>query len=542
MQDVEESGARPWGYQALLERYKIQIPRPYHRSWVLGSRRVLSKQLDGEDELFPASYGKDDSDLGQLIFALKYDGIELLALRKIFAHIDREELVQGIMAKRTSGFLRRLWFFFEFFEDFGTLDVENCPTCPSVDLADPKRYLVRNGSYFPRQRIRFNLLGNKDWCPMVRRSAALEKLDAAELRSKAQRAVAKIPRDTIKRAVRYLHTKETRASYEIESDAPQPRAQRFVEALINQSQRNASWKQWWTAEQFVEVQKELLDERYASETLRDFDVRVSEQLSLTGKQERVHWVGAPRAYVQELLRGLSEAWKAHHMEPRKPRQKPQQDEAMQPRDSCGDPNVDLAMAVCLSFGFVYVHPFGDGNGRVHRLLLSYVFAQTQLTPPDIVVPISALVLNDRFNYDRILESYSRPAMACMRYEISPQSGEISVSPSCADLFRYIDLSDHVEQIAIWFEQAIHEELVREVEELVRIDEALGRMQEIVDMPDQKLHRFLQICHHNGSLPGSTSYRIPKKKRQRLFAELSDAEVASLEEAVSQVFSRGEEEA
>lgn len=87
--------------------------------------------MDGVDAVFPTSYGKDESDIGHLVFALKYDGVELLALRKIFAHVDRQTLIDGILAKRTSGYLSRLWFFFEFFEDFGTLDIEDCPTCPS---------------------------------------------------------------------------------------------------------------------------------------------------------------------------------------------------------------------------------------------------------------------------------------------------------------------------------------------------------------------------------------------------------------------------
>lgn len=535
-------GARPWGYQALLERYDIRIPRIYHRSWVEGSRRVLRERVDGEDEIFPASYGKDESDLGHLVFALKYDGVELLALRRIFAHVDPQELIDGIKAKRTSAFLRRLWFFFEFFEEFGTLDIEDCPTCPSADLLDPERYFVRRGDYVARQRIRYNLLGNKDWCPMVRRSQTLVSLDAAMLRDNAQRAFAKIPRDMIKRAVRYLHTKETRASYEIESDIAQPKAQRFVETLINQTQRDATWKPWWTVDQFVEVQRELLDERYASDDLRDFDVRVSEQLSLATRQERIHWVGAPHSVVPELMRGLSEAWKAHHCEPRPSKRKAGQDDARSLRASCGEPNIDFVMAVCLSFGFVYIHPFGDGNGRVHRLLLSYAFSQTQLTPPGVVVPISAVVLNDRFNYDRILESHSQPAMGCMDYELSLQSGELSVAPGCAELFRYVDFTAHVEQLAIWFDKAVHDELVREVEDLARIDQALDQMQAIVDMPNQKLVRFLQICHHNGRLAGSEGFKIPKGKRKRLFAELSDAEVAGLEEVVSQVFSSADEDA
>ena len=32
-------------------------------------------------------------------------------------------------------------------------------------------------------------------------------------------------------------------------------------------------------------------------------------------------------------------------------------------------------AAILAFGFVYVHPFADGNGRIHRYLIHHVLAQ-----------------------------------------------------------------------------------------------------------------------------------------------------------------------
>lgn len=520
--------ARPWGYLALLERYAIGVPESYHRSWIQGSRRVLEQRPNGEDEFFPPSYAKDDSDLGLLVFALKYDGLELLALRRIFAHIDRQELVQGILAKRSSAYLRRLWYLFEFFEEFGRLDIDDCPACPAVDLVDPQRYFVRKGLYASRQRVRVNLLGNKDWCPVVRKSSKLASFDAATLRYKASQAIEQIPPATAQRALRYLHTKETRASYEIESAAVQPRTQRFVETLIRQADPSDERMPCWNLNRFVEVQRALLDERYAEDGVRSCDVRISEQLNLVGALERVHWVGAPHAWVTVLMDGLIQAWAMHHAGAQTcVSDLPRSGEAL---------DLDFVMAVCLSFGTVYIHPFGDGNGRIHRLLLSYVFAQTRLTPPGIVVPVSAMILGDRLNYDRILESHSRPAMEHMDYSIDPKNGEITVAPECAQLFRYIDFTPHVEQIADWFNKAIDEELVREVQTLEQIDRALQRMRSIVDMPDRKLQQFLQICHHNGQQPDSIGFRISKGKRKRLFAELTDGEVKELEEAIAEVFS------
>jgi Fic family protein len=39
------------------------------------------------------------------------------------------------------------------------------------------------------------------------------------------------------------------------------------------------------------------------------------------------------------------------------------------------------MAAATAFGFVYVHPFQDGNGRIHRCLVHHVLAERKFTPP-----------------------------------------------------------------------------------------------------------------------------------------------------------------
>jgi Fic family protein len=51
----------------------------------------------------------------------------------------------------------------------------------------------------------------------------------------------------------------------------------------------------------------------------------------------------------------------------------------------------LAAAV-LAFGFVYIHPFEDGNGRLHRYLMHHVLAERGFNPPGLVFPVSAVIL------------------------------------------------------------------------------------------------------------------------------------------------------
>lgn len=47
----------------------------------------------------------------------------------------------------------------------------------------------------------------------------------------------------------------------------------------------------------------------------------------------------------------------------------------------------VLQAAAIAFGFVYVHPLADGNGRLHRCLIHHVLAERTYTPPGMVFPV-----------------------------------------------------------------------------------------------------------------------------------------------------------
>jgi Fic family protein len=51
-------------------------------------------------------------------------------------------------------------------------------------------------------------------------------------------------------------------------------------------------------------------------------------------------------------------------------------------------------ATAIAFGFVYMHPFEDGNGRIHRFLIHNILARRGFTPPGVIFPVSAAMLQD----------------------------------------------------------------------------------------------------------------------------------------------------
>ena len=44
----------------------------------------------------------------------------------------------------------------------------------------------------------------------------------------------------------------------------------------------------------------------------------------------------------------------------------------------------VVAAAILAFGFVYAHPFEDGNGRVHRYLIHHILSKRGFNPPELM--------------------------------------------------------------------------------------------------------------------------------------------------------------
>ena len=79
-------------------------------------------------------------------------------------------------------------------------------------------------------------------------------------------------------------------------------------------------------------------------------------------------------------------------------------------------------AATIAFGFVFIHPFMDGNGRIHRYLIHEVLANAGFTPRGIVLPVSAVILANLDKYTAVLESFSRPLR--QRTDYSPDTPEM----------------------------------------------------------------------------------------------------------------------
>jgi hypothetical protein len=187
----------------------------------------------------------------------------------------------------------------------------------------------------------------------------------------------------------------------------------------------------------------------------------------------------------------------------------------------------VVRATATAFGFVYIHPFQDGNGRMHRCLIHHVLAERKFTPPGMVFPVSSVMLDRIDDYRTTLQSHSGPLMPFIEWRATPERN-VEVLNDTADLYRYFDCTAAAEFLYACVRRTVEQDLPREIEYLRRHDDALRRIMDAIEMPDRLAENLvLFIRQNNGKLSG--------KRREGEFNKLRDDEVVLVEGIVRDAF-------
>ena len=181
----------------------------------------------------------------------------------------------------------------------------------------------------------------------------------------------------------------------------------------------------------------------------------------------------------------------------------------------------LAAATAVAFGFVFIHPFEDGNGRIHRWLVHHMLARSGFNPPGIIFPVSAMFLEHIEQYKQVLEHYSRPRLLLTEWETTP-SLNVRVVNETRDLFRFFDATRQAEFLADSVVETIRQTLPREIEYLRRYDQAKQRIEAFLDMPDATFDLMMGFLRQNNG-------HFSNRARTKEFAKLTDEEVVSIED-------------
>jgi len=498
--DQNPAKCRLAGYAALIERYNLEVIPNWHMSLVTrrGVRRIESR-AGLIEETYPSRYWPGDKLGDQLEFALKYDGTNLAILATLFQKMDVREFIAYLRTKPTGKYARRLWFLFELLTA-RTLPLEDLKRGNYIDLLEPSEYYtVIPVRQVRRQRVNDNLLGDGGFCPTVRRTEVLRDFEAADLPKRCRRLLSGYTPELLKRALGYLYTKETKSSFEIERiKAGSTRTERFVGLL-----RLAEREDFCGKARLVDLQNRIVEARF-----RESDYRVSQSYvgeTVAWQNEIIHFACPRVEDLVELMEGLTAAHR---------------------RMEAGRVPAVIHAAV-IAYGFVFIHPFEDGNGRIHRFLVHNILARQGFTPDGVMFPVSATMLKNQMDYDLSLEAFSRRLMPLVEYSLD-EEGCLTVHNDTARWYRYIDMTSQAEALFRFINRTIDEELAGQLAFLANYDLTKKAIREIVDLPDRRIDLFIRFCLQNNG-------RLSARKRSSHFEFLSDEEISGMEQAVQSAY-------
>ena len=491
------------GYSALIERYQLACPAPRRLTAIAAAgHKTTSVRDDVEWLLLPRSSGirVPTEPMDHLGVALKHEGVDLRVLHCLFGQ-DVERDVAAFVSKNRSGvYARRAWFFYEWLTG-RRLDIEEPHAVQYVPLLDPTRYIGRKPDRSARHKIENNLPGTPGFCPLIRRTERLSAERIAGLGAEARTTVSAADPAVLRRAVNYMLLNESRGSFEIEGETvPRNRIERWGRLIAEAQDVDLS------IPALEKLHRSLFDrtQMFSPYGLRTVGGFVGSHDPRNQVPLPDH-VSARSDDLPFLLDALLEAYALL-------------------KASSYDP---VLTATVLGFGFVFIHPFADGNGRLHRFLIQKALADMDFNPPGVILPVSATILADLTGYRNALEDYSAPTLPGIEWAATPD-GNVRVTNDTRYLYSYFDATRQAEYLADCIERTVRFSLPAEFRFLHNFDQAKTRMAAVADLPDRLSSLFINFCVQNGG-------RLSGRRRQDYFAGIPDEVVSDLEAAVADSF-------
>ena len=489
--------AEPAGYAWLIDRHGLDLPLPPRLAAI--ARRHHPRSTP-EWLLLPPPYRPRPTLAGHLAFAFRREGIDLAVLDTLFAVLPAEEVAAAARAQPTGAFSRRLWFLREWLTG-ERLDLPDAGAVRYVPAVDTRlQFALASGERSRRHKVLDNLPGTPAFCPMVRRTPALDAARALQLDARARDTAGRVHPDLMARAASFLLLNDTKSSFAIEGERPSNvRAARWSRAIAEAGRRAPDRAELERLQQIV-----IGDARFVRLGLRHEGGFVGLHDRTDGSPLPDH-VSARPEDLPGLVDGIA-GWCARAVEGRL------------------DPVVAAAVA---AFGFVYVHPFEDGNGRIHRWLIHHVLAAAGYTPPGVVFPVSAAILGRIEDYRRVLESRSSDFLPFIDWRAT-EGGNVEVLNDTASFYRYFDATAHAEFLYGCIERTVEEDLPREINFLVAFDHFAAGVKDMADMPDRRVELLRGFLEQNGG-------RLSARARSREFVALTDKEAARIERLYAESF-------
>lgn len=470
------------GFSALRERYAIKLAQPLRIKSAIGTVRSHHESQGQVENHYPPGYQPEDDFAGHFAFGLKYEEIHLEFFARLFTAVGPEPLEAWCRQEPFGQYARRAGFLYEWLTG-NTLQVPDVTNGGYIEAISSQAYLTRTTvKRVRRWRINDNLPGSVDFCPLVRRNAAVEQALTFDLNDALNDLDNAFGADILMRTASWLTFKESRASFLIEKESDQgDRIQRFAHVI---AQYCGQLDDPLSDASLHTIQQGILGQDALGLGLRRSPVFVGQS---TMREDIVHYIAPHYDDVPRFMQGL----KAFDLATRGA--------------------APLARAAVIAFGFVYIHPMRDGNGRIHRFLINDTLIRDGAIPDGVILPVSATITSSmdfRVGYDRTLDVFSKRLMrryaGCYRFgELKTYEDGTLSNFSFSDYedarfaWRYPDLTGHVLYTCKVIEHTVRKEMADEARVLVIFQRAQQRLKDVVEMPDQDASRIIRSLKENG---------------------------------------------
>lgn len=490
------------GYAHLLEALSLRVfplarparVRPVTRVEAIGDCLAVPQRLA------PAS----EELLAHVLFALKHEGVNLSVLAQALPMLPEHDLMTALTEAPSGAYIRKACFLWEAFTG-NRLPYEEKAKGNTVLLFDPDRYVTGPTVRDSRWRVDFNGLGSLRYCATVERTAEISALLDFDVLGKSRAFIKSLAPEMMDRTIQWAYLHETRDSFAIERESPsQDKADRFVQLLRQAHERNPL-----TEDYLVQLQTST----------------VSNPLDMAA---------AFRHQQNHLSNGMRGGAGVSYLPPPPEMCRELMEELMAFANAAPKAIDPLVAGAVISFGFVFIHPFMDGNGRLSRFLIHQALCSAGALENGLLLPISVAMKREEQRYLQALQSFSRPTREFWSVRWLDADDLSLVFEGDTSIYRYWDATECVAFTLEMARRALEVELREETEFLQAYDSVLKAVDSRFDVRGSDLSRLVMMCLDN---QGKVSQHRRKQFRYRVQEEIFDY----IEEQAQLALSRTDEQ-
>lgn len=451
----------------------------------------------------PAIAPAPDDLLGHVLFALKHEGINLTILAQALPRIPAQALEAELRKAPNGIYIRKACFLYEAFS--GEELTQHSPVKGGfIPLFDPEQYLTMPGERNSRWRIEFNGIGTLAYCATVERTPQIMVLLQHDILARAQQFIQNLPSGMMDRAINWAYLSETQDSFAIEKESPsEDKSRRFIQLLRQAHERIP------------------LSEDYLV-TLQNATISNPYDMAAAFRHEQNH-----------LASGLHGAAGVTYVPPAPDLCRELMEQLMALGNDAVKRIDPLITAGIISFGFVFLHPFMDGNGRLSRFLIHQTLCRAGALENGLLLPVSVAMKREERLYLETLQEFSRPAREFWDVRWIDQGNMSFNFTGHPAIYRFWDATAGVRFTLEMAKRALEVELREETVFLQNYDKIVKAVDERYDVRGSDLANLVMMClSQNGTV---------SKHRRKQYKYSVQEEVFDYIEQVTQTLLRDQKE-